>query len=565
MSEIKIKDMLDSVKKAYNIEKLGDLTKKKTKFYEFGGWRQSKRKSEFVEYAHRIAEERGIPGYQRDREDIGVPLGQRWIAPVKLAGTDAFADIDDFQIVNNAAIQQMADDIKRTSIICLDMAHRVLEQRIGETVTPETINHYLECKNHSICGGAIAQENMAEMHPGMTKDAHAKIITSNDELTDRIDPRFLIPIESFPEWQAEKLKDGIGDHTYQVSRIPTIAVRIADGGVVQRWDNTSTTLGFVAAYNLGGGYSAVSDLVLVAKHLQAIPIGTSTWFRRSRGPNEPGGVPVGYLGDFCQTRMETEADILQYIADASALSVLFYETVYFGGYMSGGIGPTSAVANMFMDIGGAEGGLGGMGAPLLGIIKARYGGLGCVKPSFELIEEITHMVNFMFMEALDRLPLFMELLWGGAVRQAGVAIGSALATGLVTGNSLASVIAAHYAYCHIMKEAWGRGGFGAADALEYIMLANSASLRPEEGMVPELRGPNMNMLSLPGHMESTVAGCIAAHAARMDPWILSPIIKVAFSDSDLAFDFGNVRSQIAKGALREFMPDGDRDLIKPAR
>jgi methyl-coenzyme M reductase alpha subunit len=561
MAEKRRKGIMDDLKEMYNVERFGDLTKKSTRFYEFGGWRQSKRKREFVEYAKELANERGIPGYQGDREDLGVPLGQRYIAPLKLPG-DVFADVDDFHDINNAAIQQMLDDIKRTSIISLDLAHRVLEQRIGETITPETINYYLECKNHSICGGALAQEHMAEIHPGMTKDAHTKLFTGNPELSDRIDPRFIIDIDNFPPEQAEKLRDGVGDHTYQVSRIPTIAVRIADGGIVSRWDNTSTTLALVTAYNLGGGYSAVSDLVLVAKHLQTVPLATPTWFRRARAPNEPGGMPAGYTGDICQTPVVKEEDVMKFIANAGVLGTVLYELLWFGGYMAGGIGPTTAVANSFISLGDEDG---IFGSPmLLNWIKSKYGGLGCAKPTFEVIEEMAHETNFMFMEALDRFPILLEHLWGGAVRQVGIAGAAAVGAALATGNSLAGVIASNYAFCHIMKESWGRGGFGAADALEYIAMPNATSLLPDESLVPELRGPNFHVNSLPGHSVSSISS-VAAHAARLDPWVLSPIIKVAFSDPDLAFDFKDIRGEIIKGALRSFMPEGDRDLIKPVR
>ncbi|MDY6864564.1 MAG: methyl-coenzyme M reductase subunit alpha [Halobacteriota archaeon] len=556
-------NMIKDIQSMYNLEKLSDISKKTTTFYEFGGWRQSKAKTEFVRSAHEIAKERGMPGYQGDREDLGVPLGQRYLAPLKLVGVDAYGEIDDFHDINNAAIQQACDDIKRTSIVSLDMAHRVLEQRIGVTVTPETINHYLECKNHSIAGGALAQEHMAEINPLMTKDSYAKMIVGNKELADQIDKSFLINIEDeFSEDQGGKLTEAIGDHIYQVSRIPTIAVRIADGGITHRWDNTSTSLGLVAAYNLGGGYSAVSDLVIVAKHLQTIQIGTITWPRRARAQNEPGGVPVGYMGDICQTPMGEGSDILKYVFDTIALGAMYYELIWFGGYMAGGIGPTTAVANTFTGIGGLQ----DMGTPILtNMIKRKYGGLARAEPSFDVVKELTELVCFMFMEGLDRFPVMLEHLWGGAVRQAAVAIASAMLVGLATGNSLAGVIASNYAFCHVMKEAWGRGGFGAADSLEYVMMGNAASLRPEEGNLPELRGPNMSMISLPGHIDSSVAACAAAHGARGDAWVLSPVIKVAFADPNLAFNFKDVRSEVTKGAMREFMPEGDRDPIKPAR
>lgn len=51
--------------------------------------------------------------------------------------------------------------------------------------------------------------------------------------------------------------------------------------------------------------------------------------------------------------------------------------------------------------------------------------------------------------------------------------------------------------------------------------------------------------------------------ARGHPWILSPIVKAAFSDPNLIFDFRYVRKEIAKGAKREFHFAGDRDILKP--
>lgn len=98
---------------------------KKTTFYCFGGWKQSERKREFVEYAKKLAKKRGIPFYN---PDIGVPLGQRKLMAYRISGTDAYVEGDDLHFVNNAAIQQMVDDIKRTVIVGMDTAHAVLEK-----------------------------------------------------------------------------------------------------------------------------------------------------------------------------------------------------------------------------------------------------------------------------------------------------------------------------------------------------------------------------------------------------------------------------------------------------
>ena len=41
--------------------------------------------------------------------------------------------------------------------------------------------------------------------------------------------------------------------------------------------------------------------------------------------------------------------------------------------------------------------------------------------------------------------------------------------------------------------------------------------------------------------------------------------KIAFADDNLTFDFKHPRKEIAKGALREFMPSGEREIIIPSR
>lgn len=43
---------------------------------------------------------------------------------------------------------------RRTIIVGLDMAHEVLQKRLGKGVTPETINNYLEILNHAMPGAA---------------------------------------------------------------------------------------------------------------------------------------------------------------------------------------------------------------------------------------------------------------------------------------------------------------------------------------------------------------------------------------------------------------------------
>ena len=68
-----------------------------------------------------------------------------------------------------------------------------------------------------------------------------------------------------------------------------------------------------------------------------------------------------------------------------------------------------------------------------------------------------------------------------------------------------------------------------------------------------------------GHQGEYAGISQAAHAARGDAFVLNPLVKIAFADENLAFDFKDVRAEFAKGALREFEPAGERALISPAK
>ena len=66
MAKEKEKLFLDSMKKKFKEAP----TEVSTHYYTYGGWKQSKRKREWVEQANKIAKARGIPMMN---PDIGVP------------------------------------------------------------------------------------------------------------------------------------------------------------------------------------------------------------------------------------------------------------------------------------------------------------------------------------------------------------------------------------------------------------------------------------------------------------------------------------------------------------
>jgi methyl-coenzyme M reductase alpha subunit len=212
----------------------GDITGKTEKFLRLGP-EQDPRKVEMIKAGKEIAEKRGIAFYNPMMHS-GAPLGQRAITPYVISGTDIVAEPDDLHYVNNAAMQQMWDDIRRTCIVGLDMAHETLEKRLGKEVTPETINHYLEVLNHAMPGAAVVQEMMVETHPALVDDCYVKVFTGDDELADEIDKQFLININKmFPAEQAAQIKASIGKTSWQAIHIPTIVSRTTDGAQTSRW------------------------------------------------------------------------------------------------------------------------------------------------------------------------------------------------------------------------------------------------------------------------------------------------------------------------------------------
>ena len=126
----------------------------------------------------------------------------------EVSGTGVFVEGDDLHFVNNAAMQQMWDDIRRTVIVGMDLAHQTLQKRLGKEVTPETINEFLHVLNHAMPGAAVVQEHMVETSPALTDDCYVKVYTGDDEMADSIEPQFLIDINKAVPGQAGRADQG---------------------------------------------------------------------------------------------------------------------------------------------------------------------------------------------------------------------------------------------------------------------------------------------------------------------------------------------------------------------
>ncbi len=533
-----------------------DPDKPNTDFYCFGGWEQSPRKKEFNQHAEKLVKERGgLPFYN---PDIGVPLGQRKLMAYKVSGTDTYVEGDDLHFCNNSAIQQLSDDIKRTIIVGMDTGHAVLEKRLGVEVTPETINNYMETINHALPGGAVVQEHMVEVHPGLVGDCYAKIFTGDDNLADELDSRFLIDInKQFPEDQAEMLKKYIGNKTYQISRVPSMVVRTCDGGTVSRWSAMQIGMSFISAYKLCAGEAAIADFSYAAKHADVIEMGTFLPARRARGPNEPGGIAFGILADMVQTSRISEdpAEVsLEVIAAAAAI----YDQIWLGSYMSGGVGFTQYASAAYTDDILDDFLYYGMD-----YVEKKYGICG-TRASMDVVKDISSEVTLYALEQYE-IPTLLEDHFGGSQRAAVASAAAGCSTAFATGNSNAG-INGWYLSQILHKEVHSRLGFYGYDLQDQCGASNSLSVRSDEGLIHELRGPNYpNYAMNVGHQPEYAGIAQAPHAARGDAFCVNPLIKIAFADDNLAFDFKNPRKSIAKGALREFVPCGERDLISPAQ
>ena len=546
----KEKLFMEACKKKFK-EEPTDMT---TKYYCYGGWKQSKSKVEFQNSAMEIAKKRGIPMMN---EDIGVPLGQRSWMPYQLSHTDIFAEADDLHCVNNCAIQQAWDDIRRTILVGLDSPHQTIERRLGKEVTPETINTYLETVNHTMPGGAVVQEHMAEVNPALVWDSYVKVYSGDDELIDEIDPRFVIDINKlFPAEQAEQLKKAIGKTLMQAVRVPTIVGRLMDGATVSRHAAMQISMAFISAYKLAAGEAAIADFAYSAKH-QSLAMGTMMPARRARGPNEPGGIPFGYLADMAQSDRVYPDDPGRASLEAVALGAIIYDQIYLGGYMSGGVGFTQYATAAYTD-----NILEDYVYYAIDQIKSKYGGFCKLDPAnMDEVMKLGDDINSYALEMYERYPAVMETHFGGSQR----ATVSAAATGIA--GAMATGVADCGLNCWYLsmlqhKERTGRLGFYGFDLQDQCGSANSFAYRSDEGLPMEVRGPNYpNYAMNVGHLSGYTGIPKAAHVARGDAFTANPFVRVAFADPALVFDFANVTKEIGRGALREFHPAGERSAV----
>ncbi|HJJ26639.1 MAG TPA: coenzyme-B sulfoethylthiotransferase subunit alpha [Methanocorpusculum sp.] len=557
---------LDALKQKFPQQDVASTT---TEFYKFNGIHQSARKEEFLKENKDIVKARGISMYDPEHCHLaGVPMGQRQLMTYEVSGTGTFVEGDDLHFVNNAAMQQMWDDIRRTVIVSMDMAHQTLQKRLGKEVTPETISEYLHVVNHAMPGGAVVQEHMVETHPGLTDDCYVRVFTGDQELADSIESQYVIDVEKlFPKKQAEALQKAVGKSLWQCVHMPTIVGRTCDGGTTSRWSAMQIGMSFISAYRMCAGEAAVADLSFAAKHAGVINMASHLPARRARGPNEPGGILFGNFSDMCQADRVNPNDPAKAALENVGAGAMLFDQIWLGSYMSGGVGftqyATAAYTDNILDDFVYHG---------MDYINDKYkidwknpSPNDKVKATQEVVNDIGTEVTLYGMEQYEQFPTMMEDHFGGSQRAAVLAAASGITTSIATGNSNAG-LNAWYLSMLLHKDGWSRLGFFGYDLQDQCGSANSLSIRPDEGCIGEFRGPNYpNYAMNVGHQGEYAAIAASAHLGRGDAWTLSPLIKICFADPALKFDFAHPREEFAKGAIREFMPAGERGLIIPAK
>ena len=549
-----------------NQNKGGSITDKTAKYLRLG-YEQSPRKVEMAKAGAAITKKRGLQAYDPKLHCAGIPLGQRQLTPYTISGTDMVVEGDDLHYVNNAAMQQMWDDIRRSCLVGLDLAHETLEKRLGKEVTPETINYYLEVLNHAMPGAAIVQEHMVETHPALVDDCYVKVFTGDDELADEIDSQFVINInKEFDKEQAAQIKASIGKTSWQAVHIPTIVSRTTDGAQTSRWMAMQVGMSFISAYNMCAGEAAVADLAFSAKHAGLVSMSEMLPARRARGPNEPGGLSFGHMSDIVQTSRTHKEDPAKVALEVVAAASMLYDQIWLGSYMSGGVGftmyATAAYTNDILDDNVYYNS---------DYVNDKYNGAAKtgtdnkVNATIDVVKDIATESTIYGLENYEKYPTTLEDHFGGSQRATVLAAAAGIATGIATGNGNAG-LSAWYLSMYLHKEAHGRLGFFGYDLQDQCGATNVFSYQSDEGAPLELRGANYPIYAMNvGHQGGYSGVASGTHAGRGDAFAVNPLIKLCFADDLMPFDFTKPRVEFGRGAMREFVPAGERTLVIPAK
>ena len=314
------------------------------------GLKQSPRKMEFVKAGQKVAMERGISAYDPVRCHLGgIPLGQRQLMSYEVSRTGVFVEGDDLHFVNNAAMQQMWDDIRRTIIVGLDLAHQTLQKRLGKEVTPETINEYLHVLNHAMPGAAVVQEHMVETHPAlvMTVMLRYSLVTTRWPTTSSRSSSSISTSSSRRRVQRHSRQQSANRCGRQSTSRPSLGT--CDGGTTSRWSAMQIGMSFIGAYHMCAGEAAVADLAFAAKHAGIIQMATSCQLAVPVDPTSPVASSSDTLPIWFSQTGNTRTTPVKASLEIVAAGTMLFDQIWLGSYMSGGVGFTQYATAAYTD------------------------------------------------------------------------------------------------------------------------------------------------------------------------------------------------------------------------
>jgi methyl-coenzyme M reductase alpha subunit len=319
-------------------------------------------------------------------------------------------------------------------------------------------------------------------------------------------------------------------------------------------------MSMISAYNQCAGEGATGDFAYASKHAEVIHMGTYLPVRRARAENELGGVPFGFMADICQGSRVNPDDPVITTLEVVALGAALYDQIWLGSYMSGGVGftqyATAAYTDNVLDDFTYYG---------KDYVEDKYGDLCAAPNNMDTVLDVGTEVAFYALDQYEEYPALLETHFGGSQRASVISAAAGASTAFATGNAQTG-LSAWYLAMYLHKEQHSRLGFYGYDLQDQCGAANVFSIRNDEGLPLEMRGPNYpNYAMNVGHQGEYAGIAQAPHAARGDAWAFNPLIKIAFADKNLVFDFSQPRAEFAKGALREFEPAGERTAITPAK
>lgn len=328
-----------------------------------------------------------------------------------------------------------------------------------------------------------------------------------------------------------------------------------------RWVGMQVGMTMINAYKMCAGESATGEFAYYAKHAAVVRLSNFMPVKRARSQNECSGMPLGINADSVRSPALFPNDPIRNELESIAVAAMVYDQLWFGTYMSGGVGFTQYASATYTDniledfcYKGCEIGL--------DYANGEMASIKGDKINMDILERIIRAENDYCLTQYEAYPTVAESHFGGSVRACCAAAGCGSAVACATGLAQPTLSAwslsmlGHY-------ERVGRLGFYGYDLQDQCTACGSYSYQSDEGMPFEMRGVNYPNYAMNVGHQSAYAGLVAgAHCANHDAWVLSPLWKVAFADRDLPFDRGYVTKEYGIGANREFCKvAGERDLI----